>query len=87
MGAMRTPDPLCPLPIPRLAGVEDLDPELAVRIERGADALETRLFGHAPELYKRWIEYSNLLTWKVDLEHRKRGVARLRIARLNRCHY
>jgi hypothetical protein len=85
--AMTTPDPYCRLPIPRLPGVPHLDPELQERVDRGADPVEAGQFGWAPEHYKRWLAYHTPLWWKGEVEVRTKEVARLRIARLNACHF
>ena len=77
--------PACP--IPRLLGVKDLDPELKSRIDKGADEMETRTLGHAPELYKRFLSYYAQMHWKGTLELKTKEVARLRIAQLNQCHF
>ena len=83
----RQPDPYCAIPVPRLPSVAELDPELQDRVDRGADPLEARQFGWAPEAYKRWLHLQGLLRWKGVVEPRTKEMARLRIARLNNCHY
>jgi Carboxymuconolactone decarboxylase family len=87
MNEPRPPDPFCRLPIPRLPSVPELDPVLQDRVDRGADALEHGMFGWAPEHYKRWLAFDGPLRFKGKVEVRTKEVARLRIARLNECHY
>ncbi len=87
MSEARKPDPFCRLPVPRLPGVPELDAELQTRVDRGADPLEARQFGWVPEHYKRWLNFETPLRWKGSVEVRTKEVARLRIARLNQCHY
>jgi hypothetical protein len=81
------PDPYCALPIPRLPNVPELDSELQLRVERGADPLEAGQLGWASEHYKRWLAYHTRLWWSGEVEVRTKEIARLRIARLNQCHY
>jgi hypothetical protein len=83
----KEPDPYCRLPVPRLPSVPALDPELQSRVDRGADPLEAGQFGWAAEHYKRWLSFETPLRWKGLVEVRTKEVARLRIARLNECHY
>ena len=45
------------------------------------------MFGWAPEHYKRWLAFDGPLRFKGKVEVRTKEVARLRIARLNECHY
>jgi alkylhydroperoxidase family enzyme len=73
--------------MPRLPVVGELDPELQARVERGADPVEHGTFGWAPEHYKRWLAFETPLRFKGEVEVRTKEVARLRIARLNQCHY
>jgi alkylhydroperoxidase family enzyme len=83
----RQPDPFCKVPVPRLPGVPELDSELQDRIDRGADPLETRQMGWVPEAYKRFLHLQSYLRWKGGVDPRVKEMARLRIARLNNCHY
>ena len=87
MSDERAPDPYCRLPVPRLPGVPDLDPELQARVDRGADPIEHGQFGWAPEHFKRWLAFETPLRFKGKVEVRTKEIARLRIARLNQCHY
>ena len=76
-------------PIPRMPNVEvkALDAELQSRIDRGADPVEIRQLGHAPELYKKFLPYYNQMHYKGKVDLRTKEIARLRIAELNQCHY
>ena len=87
MSPQNEPDAYCDLPVPRLPNVPELDPELQARVARGADPLEARQLGWAPGHYKRWLAFQMPMWWKGEVEVRTKEVARLRIARLNRCHY
>ena len=87
MADAKQPDPFCRLPVPRLPSVPALDPDLQSRVDRGADPMEAGQFGWAPEHYKRWLSFDTPLRWKGQVEVRTKEVARLRIARLNECHY
>jgi hypothetical protein len=80
-------DPYCALPVPRLPNVPELDPELQARVDRGADPLEARQLGWAGDHYKRWLSFIQPLRWKGSVEFRTQEIARLRVARLNQCHY
>jgi alkylhydroperoxidase family enzyme len=83
----RPPDPYCRLPVPRLSPVPELDADLQARVDRGADPLEHGVFGWAPEHFKRWLAFETPLRFKGVLEVRVKEIARLRVARLNECHY
>jgi len=85
--AMGTSIEMMACPMPRLPGVKPLDAELQLRVDKGADALEARTLGHAPELYKKFLAYYAQMHWKGKLELKTKEVARLRIAQLNQCHY
>lgn len=74
-------------PIPRMPNVKALDAELQSRIDRGADPVEIRQLGHAPELYKKFLPYYNQMHYKGKVDLRTKEIARLRIAELNQCHY
>lgn len=79
--------PAMSCPVPRMPNVKPLDPELQMRVDRGADPVESFQLGHAPELYKKFLPYYNQMHYKGKLELRTKEIARLRIAELNQCHY
>lgn len=76
----------CPLPVPRLPPADPLDPELQRLVDSGHDPLHYGAFGHAPEVFKRWIELDREMR-KGAVELRTKEIARLRIAWHNQCHY
>ena len=85
MGQTKIAIAACPLPIPRLAPAA-LDAELQQAVDRGNDPLHYGCFGHAPEVFKRWIELDREMR-KGPVELRTKEIARLRIAWHNQCHY
>jgi hypothetical protein len=49
--------------------------------------LEARQLGWAGDHYTRWLSFIQPLRWKGSVEFRTQEIARLRVARLNQCHY
>lgn len=76
----------CPVPT-RVLPLAPLTPELQVLIEKGVDPIWVRTLGHAPEVFIAWTKYYWPLLFHGAVEIRTKEAARLRIARLNACHY
>lgn len=70
---------------------EQLDPELRAMLAKwqaeGGDPNIYRMFGRLPETLKRFFHFYAPLVRRGLVEHRTKELVRLRLARLNQCHY
>jgi len=70
---------------------DKLDPELqAMLVKWEADEGDpnfVRTFGRLPEALKPFVRFYSPLVRKGLIEHRTKELVRLRLARLNDCHY
>lgn len=76
----------CPVPT-RVLPLAPVTAELQAMIDRGVDPIWVRTLGHAPEVLTAWTKYYWPLLFGGAVEIRTKEAARLRIARLNACHY
>jgi hypothetical protein len=76
----------CPVPRPVLPAAE-LTAELQAMVDKGVDPLWLRTLGHAPEVLIAWTQYYWPLLFGGAVDTKIKEAARLRIARLNGCHY
>ena len=75
----------CPVP-KMILPLAEVTPELQEMIDRGVDARWVRTLGHSPWL-KAWTDFYWPLLFRGDVDVRTKEAARLRIAKLNGCHY
>jgi len=78
------------MPVISLKDPATLDPEMRQMVETYdqwiGDTVYARVMAHYPELFKRFNDfYAFLLDGSVESEIKE--LARLRLARLNDCHY
>jgi hypothetical protein len=76
----------CPVPT-RVLPLAPLTPELQAMVDKGVDPIWLRTLGHAPDVLIAWTKYYWPLLFGGAVDIRIKEAARLRIARLNACHY
>jgi hypothetical protein len=76
----------CPVPT-RVLPLASLTPDLQTMVDNGVDPIWVQTLGHAPEVLIAWTKYYWPLLFGGAVDIRIKEAARLRIARLNACHY
>lgn len=71
----------------RVLPLAALTPDLQAMIDKGVDPIWVRALGHAPDVLIAWTKYYWPLLFAGAVDVRIKEAARLRIARLNACHY
>lgn len=82
-----TETPSCPVPLPLLTPVAELDAETAGLVDRIGHRAFYGQFGHAPEVIRGWLAWYQPLMSRGRVELRTKELCRIRVAALNGCHY
>ena len=79
------------MPITRLLDLEELEPALRDAAAKwqavGGNVNMHRVFGQMPDFFQKFIEFYGPLVNHGRVPLRVKELARLRVARLNDCHY
>lgn len=74
-----------PQPRLRLLSNEELPPSWAARLGPDEQNDILRIFGHHPDLFKRWNDFYRTIMQDGAVSMRVKELMRLRIAQLNEC--